>query len=400
MTLSETEAGVAWISNFARDDRPLAQRLLEAFVLDSWTHARAELLDLLRAEIGSAAGPVWVLPVMDDGDIRRANHLGKSESLTAFDNFEPGMSIPSMPGSEGLIGHVLRDVQGEGVFAPTAKLSLLRSKRVRTIIVVVDTVETGGQVQKFVRSLLRNPTLKSWRSFKWIRLVAVAYAVSKEGEQALSTSTQVDTLRFVRQAPTIRSLPWASGDREAALSLCLRYGRGVDPLGFGAHAGLFGFQDRVPNTVPRIFRQRGVDWEPLFVGKSGREVPTELIRELSKSPEVAVAHDQVLEAVRQERLSMSIQKQQRNSNRDILTVLSLLRASRERADSLGIALSLTQDEVDAMLTYLEVQGWITPERDLTEAGIAELAAGKRKPRRVAHRSTATHGAHYYPGSLR
>ena len=42
------------------------------------------------------------------------------EPLTAFENFEPGMDIPSMPGSEGLIGHLIRDVQGKGVLSPNA----------------------------------------------------------------------------------------------------------------------------------------------------------------------------------------------------------------------------------------------------------------------------------------
>ncbi len=51
--------GVAWIDNFLPDDRELAKRLLDAFVLDGWTAARASLLELLRTEIDSVrnAGP-------------------------------------------------------------------------------------------------------------------------------------------------------------------------------------------------------------------------------------------------------------------------------------------------------------------------------------------------------
>ncbi len=214
--------------------------------------------------------PVWVLPAMDSGDIRLANGLTAIESLTAFENFEPGMDIPSMPGSEGLIGHLIRDVQQEGVLPPNTPISELRDRRVRTIIVVSDTIETGGQVAKYVKSVLSNPTIRSWRSFGWIRLTVLAYAVSSEGERVIGTLPQVDSLRFIRQAPTIRSLAWAKKDIDAARALCVRYGRGKGRLGYGDHAGLFGFQDRLPNTVPpRIFRQHGSDWAPLFTGSAG-----------------------------------------------------------------------------------------------------------------------------------
>lgn len=402
MPLSDTEVGVLWLENFPREDRQMARKLLDAFALDSWTSARASLLDLLRSEISRAqsAGPVWVIPAMDTGDIRRANGLGKSDRLTAFKNFEPGMDIPSMPGSEGLIGHLLRDVQGKNVLSSTTKLSVLRDKRVRTILVVTDTIETGSQVAKFVQALLSNSTLKSWKSFRWIKLRVVAYAVSRKGKENLSQLTTVDSVRFVRSAPTILSLPWPVAEREDAITFCLKHGRGHELLGYGEQASLFGFQDRVPNTVPRIFRQTGADWSPLFEGKGGRLVPTGMIGELLDSSEGPIAHDDVVAAVRQERLSISIHKQQRESNRDILASLALLRASPERANLLGLALDLTQTEVSAMLDYLVSQGWITESHSLTQTGLAELAAGKRKPRRVERKPSPSYPDPYYPESLR
>lgn len=402
MALSDTEAGIAWLDNFPSGDREIAKRLLDAFVLDSWTTARASLIDLVAEEIDAAlsAGTVWVLPAMDSGDIRHSNKLPKLEPLTAFDNFQPGMDIPSMPGSEGLIGHLLRDVQRRGVIPPTALIAELRKKRVRTIIVVSDTIETGGQVAKYVQALLRNPTLKSWRSFHWIRLIVLAFAVSPNGKQIVGDLPQVDSLRFVRHAPTIRGLPWASNDIEAALALCDRYGEGRDRLGYGQHAGLFGFQDRVPNTIPKIFRQRGADWQPLFAGSSGRQVPSGMIRELAESSDVPVAHNEIVAAVRQERLAVSLRKQQRESNRDILATLALLRASPQRADILGNALHMNQAEVDGLLAYLLTEGWIDSANKVTERGIAELAAGKRRPRRVEPQQISVTSIPYYPESLR
>lgn len=402
MTLSDTEGAVAWLDNFHSEDRELASRLLDAFVLDPWTSARASLLELLRSEIDEerAAGTVWVLPAMDSGDIRKAKGLPKLQSLTAFENFEPGMDIPSMPGSEGLIGHLLRDVQGSGVLPPTAPIPVLRQNRLRTIIVVSDTIETGGQVAKYVKALLRNPSIKSWRSFRWIRLTVLAFAVSAEGKRTIGSLPEVDSLRFIRHAPTVRDLPWTRGEIDAALDLCLRYGRGKDLLGYGNHAGLFGFQDRVPNTIPKIFRQHSADWTPLFTGPGGRSVPSGMVHELASGSGTPTAHDQVILAVRQERLAASLRKQQRESHRDILATLALLRVSPSRADLLGVALNLTQPEVEAMLAYIRGQGWVDVGNRVTESGVAELAAGKRKPRRVEPRQTRVESTPYYPESLR
>lgn len=402
MALSDTEAGVAWLDNFPAVDRSLATRLLDAFVLDSWTTARASLMDLVRTEVDLArnTGTVWALPAMDAGDIRRANAIQKIDPLSAFRNFEPGMDIPSMPGSEGLIGHLLRDIQGKGVLPPSAPISELRQKRVRTIIVVSDTIETGGQVGKYIQALIRNPTLKSWRSFRWIKVVVAAYAVSREGKRAISEHSSVDSLRFTRHAPTIQSLPWTTKDIEAALRLCRKYGHGTGPLGYGNHGGLFGFQDRVPNTTPKIFRQRRDGWVPLFSGNDGRQVTGGLISELARSSETQVAHDDIVAAVRQERLSFSIRKPQRESNRDVLTALALLRASPQRSEILGVGLNMTQHEVEGLLAYLLRQEWIDDTHNLTERGKGELAAGRRKPRRVERRQTAVNPSPYYPESLR
>lgn len=400
MNLSDTEAGGIWLENFLHEDRQLARKLLDSFALDSWTKARAKLLELLRSEIDKVRsdGAVWVIPAMDSGDIRKAKGLAGNATLIAFKNFCPGMDIPSMPGSEGIIGHLLRDVQGNGVLPSTAPLAKLRKKRVSTILVVTDTIETGGQVAKYVQALLRNPTLKSWKSFGWIKVGIVAYAVSGEGERLLSSSSTADFVRFVRSAPTVRALPWASPEVENAISLCRRYGQGSNPLGYGDQAGLFGFQDRVPNTVPTIFRQSGKNWIPLFEGQSGRLVPTGMISELAGSSNGPVAHDDLLAVVRQERLAISINKQQRASNRHILTALALLQA--ERAALLGAALDLTQTEVTSLLNYLVSQGLIAGDNSLTPAGTAELIAGKRKPRRVVRKSFPTGVSPYYPESLR
>ncbi|WP_442892416.1 phosphoribosyltransferase-like protein [Curtobacterium sp. USHLN213] len=402
MSLADTEAGAAWVYNFRPEDRAIATDLLGAFILDSWSRARADLLDLARQEIAlyETAGPIWIVPALDAGDIRRLAGLPKTLPLVAFENFEPGMNIPSTPGSEGLIGHLLRDTIGKNVLSPSTPLNILRKKKIRTVLIVTDTVETGGQARQYVQALLRNPTIRSWLSFRWIKIVVLSYAASPGGAQVLEHESKIHAFKFVRHAPTIRSLPWSAAGVQAALSLCKDYGRGTNRLGYGEHGGLFGFLDRLPNTVPTIFRQQGPDWTPLFSGRDGRQVSTTLAQEFHSSPVAPPAHDEIVAAVRQERLSVSIGKQQRESNRDILTALAVLSVSPGQAGVLGGALQMTQGNTDALLRYLDAQGWVDDQLKVTAQGRAELAAGKRKTRRVERRNVVPTDESYYPHSLR
>ncbi|PVE62022.1 hypothetical protein DC432_14960 [Microbacterium testaceum] len=61
---------------------------------------------------------------------------------------------------------------------------------------------------------------------------------------------------------------------------------------------------------------------------------------------------------------------------------------------------MNQAEVDGLLAYLLTEGWIDSANKVTERGIAELAAGKRRPRRVEPQQISVTSIPYYPESLR
>lgn len=267
----------------------------------------------------------------------------------------------------------------------------------RTVVLVTDTIDTGSQVHAFLSSLLRNRTLRSWHSFGWIQFVTVTYAMSKPATVRLSKALTPSGTRFVRAAPTIRDLPWKKTEICNALDLCTDFAKGKDRLGYGEHAGLFGFQERVPNTVPKIFWQKRKDWSPLF---ENRQAPPDIADAVTSVIGSRVTRSELLTAVQQQRLSVSIAKQQSVANRDVLSALSILLVSPGATHSLGVALGKSQAEIESLLTYLYSQGWTSPSHDVTAAGRAELRGGKRKRRRVETKVLPPDRSPYYPSTLR
>ena len=400
--LSETGRGLSWLENFPDESRAIATQLLDALLLVSWSDARIELKSRLEAvfqlSMGRREGPAWVLPVMADEDTRQIANLASSIDPAAFDNYLPASGISSTPGSEGAVGNLVRDSVLRDAIGPKTNIEELRSRRVRTVILVTDLVESGSQVEDFAASLLRNKTLRSWKSGRWIQIWVVAYAMSQAAQDKLRGSPHIDDIFFVTSAPSIDSLPWPPHSIEEARLLCIRHARkGADAMGYKGHGGLFAFQERPPNTSPAIFRQTGKDWSPLF---EGRRTPRDLQHELRNVSVPETNHAMTLTAVHQHRLSVSIERQFRPENQALLTTLALLLRDPTAKAKIGSTLSLTQSAAEGVFAYLHRMSWVTEDGVVTELGRAELRAGKRGIRQVEKRVRPAPGEPYYPSSLR
>lgn len=371
-------------------------------MLVSWSDARIELRSRLESafqqSVSQRKGPAWVLPVMADEDTRKLANIDRWTDLVAFENYVPASGISSTPGSEGAVGNLVRDSVMRGAIGPETNIDELRSRRVRTIILVTDLVESGSQVEDFVASLLRNKTLRSWKSGRWVQIWVAAYAMSQAAQERLLASPYIDDIFFVTSAPAVDSLPWPRLSIERARLLCTTFAKKkADAMGYKGHGGLFAFQERPPNTSPLIFRQTGKDWSPLF---EGRRTPDDLQQELSFVSRPETSHALTLTAVHQRRLSVSIERQFRPDNQVLLTALALLLRDPSARGRIGSALSLTQSAAEAVVAFLHRMNWVAEDGVVTELGRAELRAGKRGIRRVERKVRPTHGEPYYPSSLR
>jgi hypothetical protein len=335
---------------------------------------------------------------MADEDTRQIANLASSISPTAFDNYLPASGVSSTPGSEGAVGNLVRDSVLRYAIGPNTNIEELRSRRVRTVILVTDLVESGSQVEDFAASLLRNKTLRSWKSGRWIQIWVVAYAMSQAAQDRLRASPHIDDIFFVTGAPSIESLQWPRPSIEEARLLCTSHARKkADAMGYKGHGGLFAFQERPPNTSPAIFRQTGKDWSPLF---EGRRIPRDLQNELKDVSRPETTHAITLTAAHQHRLSVSIERQFRPDNQVLLTALALLLRDPTAKARIGSALSIGQSAADGVFAFLHRMTWVTGNGVVTQLGRAELRSGKRGIRQVEKRVRPASREPYYSSSLR
>lgn len=111
----------------------------------------------LGAVIDEIKEPVGVYPVRE---------LPSQNSDVRF----PPLDHPftPIPGSEGLVGNLIRDVIGRkprfNRAAYYRTVEKLRQHRVRTLLFVDDYSGTGDQIINYVDAWMHNPTVKSWHS--------------------------------------------------------------------------------------------------------------------------------------------------------------------------------------------------------------------------------------------
>lgn len=406
--LSETRIGRNWIRNFRADEYATAKLLLDAVQIVKWSEARPRLQRLVQLSIQSAARqPIWILPVLAEEDIhdilrKKALDEGKKykrpAKLIPFINFTPGTLISSTPGSEGAIGNMLRKITGGDILPPSTPLDQLRGKKVRIILLVTDFVGSGKQVTDFVRILLTNATLRSWKSFGWVSIRVVTYAISPQALNLIEANVDIERIDYVLIEPTIATASWATKQRTEVTALCVKYaGNLTSPLGFNDHGGLFAFQESIPNTLPIILRRGGKNWSRLF---DGRGIPEKLEQELPSVQISDVDYSQRFAFLGQDRMSVAHRRQMRLTNRQILLVLSHLLAENRSIASVQAVLGTDYARTRLLVDYIALNGWISTDLQLTPAGRAELNAGKRRSRRVEKLGIAPKDQPYYPLSLR
>jgi hypothetical protein len=256
----------------------------------------------------------------------------------------------------------------------------------------------GSQVTDFVGSLTRNRTIRSWRSFGWVKLYVVAFASSPAAIERVRRARDVTDAWMVEAAPSFETAPWSADIREAVTSLCLAKCR-VRPslaLGFRRSAGLFVTERGAPNNLPAVLWQDVDGWTPLF---RDRTVAPEFAASLAdyrgddSLPELA-------KRIGQERLGRSERlRNMRGTSRQLLAALILLNRGNRSADTLSAELRVPIVRVKALLEFAKSLSFVDAEGRITQDGRDEIAANKGGLRRTTADLAGT-DAPYYPSSLR
>lgn len=401
---SETEAGRAWLGNFAAPERVHAALLLDSIRVFTADEIRLQLR--LRAEelLGSGVirKPAVFYPVRDD--------LPGSGPHVAFDNFNPASPLGVLPGSEALMAQVVRDLTGigrsptPGTMRPTPSLEELRVNRCRTIVLIEQNSGSGQQIATYADTWPRQRTIRSWRSRDYVQVHVLVFAATTRATARLRARRSIDEVWVVEAMDDGLSAFWSHEQRSAVEDLCRRYAAPSfrkSALGYQGSLGL-AVTPTVPNNLPAILLQPtgqthdGFRWVPMF---PRRNFPAALQQEIGgyrPSKEQAVAAS----LLGQVRLSKALRQQRHDPATAMLIVLAARLRRWYEVPELATLLDQPVREVERLLVGMTSLGLLNELGGLTVAGRRELSVNKRLARGMSLKLAAPDADPYYPQQLR
>ena len=405
MKPQDTHRGQMWLENFAPEDRPVAGELMNSIRFVSQSTIRQSLVSYINSLVdrGSIEHPAMLLPALSIEDLPTIRPSGRPHVV--FETYEPNDLISSRPGSEGFVGNIARDIERSGSgperqwLPPTTTLDQLRDLGCKSLVIITDYSGSGNQLERYAKSLVRNESIRSWRSGGKILVHAVAFSATSNATVLLGRpGSPVDALWSVESAPTVQDRPWTPDLRRNVEDLCHRYAlrkRRKQALGYESSGGLFASEFGAPNNLPVILRQRTDRWNGFF---DERSVPTDLAAELDDYSPGFVAADLVA-ATGQVRLARSQPRGFRSSSFELLQVLALQKSRVRPQAELAATLSVDRGRIHELMSALTALDLVDGDGRLTKAGDAEVAAGKRATRLVAQ-PRASSKNDYYPKGMR
>lgn len=385
--LSATPLGNQWLQSFDdADERATAALLIDEILLVS----RNDLTRGLRQEIGKilAAPDDAVRPVALFAE--RAVPKTRGMARPFFPNSASGRATgPGVPpivanpsdqeiGSEGLIANLITDLVrhfGRHALSHPGP-DLMRSERVRHIVIVTDFIGSGKRVWEMLEAFRAVATLRSWQSYKLLTFNVVAYSGTEEGLRIVRSSRLKPMISTVVGCPTIFNT-FTGIQRSRVLTLCHRYPRRhKHPTGFSNGGALIAFAHGMPNNAPPILHSRTKGWDPLFPGRStaGAEMSFP-----SEAKEIVAERAVRLLRIRNANAYLS----DITGNRWITTmmVLAAIEAGARSLSSASARSGLSLARVEEILSYTQIARWTTSRNTLTTLGQQELARLRRHRRR-------------------
>ncbi|MER7667951.1 hypothetical protein ABTY61_05735 [Kitasatospora sp. NPDC096128] len=395
---SATQQGEAWLSNFRPSDTAHAQLLIDSLHFVSSTSFRQRLsqhLHSLLADPSRVPGPAALYSV-------RSCELNETMFID-----EKVPLVPATGGSELIVQNILRSTEQafdtKVVSRQSWKLEHLRDRRVRSLVFVSDYAGSGDEAINYAKAWLRNPTIRSWRSLKLIRLHLVLFAASTTALRRLKSSAVYDSVHTLHAGMDFESAPWEPAQRKAIRLICERYAAAnTGGRGWGGSEGLLVFEHTVPNNLPNIVRQtkgraQSGKWVPFF---KHRTAPLDLMNALTDYRPLPNRQQQ-LQAVRQHRLAAAtnLHSMSRPELELLIDLLAHAAGRRRHPEQLAPALRVPIPTAVTLTELAQRLGLLDEERRLTDSGWQELRKAKAKPRHIAG-GLQGNSDPYYPQALK
>jgi len=411
--LSQTDEGINWIKQFDSDDQDVAVSLIDHMRLVAHKELFSELENLIVQRAKIVGGRIGLYAE------REMKMDSEKEPLPLFEQrvinshlraygkgplpIEPiDQSKPPEVGSEGLVSNLITQLcrKHSDIFFHHPGPDRIREKKIKSFFLVADFIGSGKRARNYLSAAWKVASVKSWDSFKLMKLEVVAFSGTERGVSLVEKHQSEPTVSLVLACPTVET-EFDEEDARLVRGLCIKYDPIkrdlIESLGFRGTGALIAFAHGCPNNVPRILHKssKRTNWAPLFPQRVTSEVNSIfgeqydnkiLLKRLQRMHETQLANGEWYD-------------QTDDDGRLLVLLLASLKKGPRFNDAISRNTGLTIPEIKIFISKLTEWGWINDDRRLTNDGHKELSyvRGKKGFSKVL---PSVPEESYYPQQLR
>jgi hypothetical protein len=344
-----------WLSQFPEGQRSLAKLLLSRLRFVSRDTYAAWLRGAVASLPADQVHALYSVRKLDDDQACYWNEDG--EPVT-----RPGSSLGSEDLVYSLISNQVRSSAGRLLDHPP--LLELKNKKVRSYVLIDDSIGSGDRVAGFINAMLHHPTFLSWWSFGWVKIHVLSFARPREseariiakvrgsdhGKRKFKKSSKIDfSSEVVYQRDWLEARWGENYDQLVAFCRGQKKVPNWARLGYGEVLANIVFYHSVPNNLPGTLWFSNEKWQGLM---PGRALPDWLLTLLNSQVASATPGNGIAD--------------------ELLKLLALVKRGVRSAHSIALRLNVDHRYALELLHQAETLGLVTPQVRLTATGLDRL----------------------------
>lgn len=415
--LIHTERGKLWLNQFDPLDQEVASALANNLTLISHNEFERNLTLKMAQVAESISGPVAFFamremvprkPVVKARSIHEQVYVATPfyQQVKTASNEVSIIPLGETAdiGSEGRVASIIRQFckRNKEAYLNHPTLECLRSTKCKAIVCVDDFIGSGNRGIDFLDAFWMERSIVSWHSYKLIEFHVIAYSGVEMGINIIGAHKSSPIVHIYRDAPTFNSLPWSKEKREDLFKLCEKYGRRANKrkrhmwLGYKNTMCALVFEHGCPNNVPAILVEETSTWRGLFPNRTISDTTFSIFpNEIPRQSQINILDD-----IGQKKLAKSRKLIRRGEiGKIMLVILALISKGKCKRSTLCYATGLSNDDCDRYLERCIKWGFVSPQKRITQTGLAELNAAKRIGKVKSERLDKG-SDYYFPQQLR
>lgn len=346
---------LGWLSQFPEGQRSLAKLLLSRLRFVS----RDTYAEWLRGAVAS-------LPAGQVHALYSVRKLNVDQACYWNENGEPVTRPGSSLGSEDLVYSMISNQvrSSSGLLLDHPSLTELKSKKVRSYVLIDDSIGSGDRVAGFINAMLHHPTFLSWWSFGWIKIHVLSFARPREakakiiaeirgsdhGKRKLRKSEKLEFTSEMVYERNWHEARWGS-EYKSIIDLCEKRTEisRWECLGYGDVMANLVFYHSVPDNIPGMLWCCNAKWHGLM---PNRAMPDWLLDLLDSEVDGATSGNGIAN--------------------ELLKILALIKRGVRSSHSIALRLNVDHKYALGLLRHAGILGLVTPQGHLTAMGLDRL----------------------------